>query len=75
MMQQLMDGSHLLEPNITCEGRPIRKVTIYCKMGLEKMNDDDYASLHSQFDCEAQPPNLISIEVHPTLLSIEYPPN
>jgi hypothetical protein len=44
-------------------------------MGLEEMTDDDSASLHMQSDEEPHPPNLISIEVHPTLLSIEGPPN
>jgi hypothetical protein len=62
------DGSHLLKPNSPCEGKLIQKATISCKMGLEELTDDDYASLHSQFDLEAHPLDLISIEVHLTLL-------
>jgi hypothetical protein len=69
------DGSHLLEPNIPCEGRPIQKAAISCKMGLEEMTNDDSTSLHRQFDEEPHPPDLISIEVHPTLLSIEGLPS
>jgi len=44
-------------------------------MGLEEMTNDDYTSLHSQSDQEPHPLDLISIEVHSTLLSIEGPPN
>jgi hypothetical protein len=42
-------------------------------MGLEEMIDDDYVSLHSKSNEKPHPPYLISIEVHPTLLSLEGP--
>jgi hypothetical protein len=44
-------------------------------MGLEEMTNYDYVNLHSQFDHEAHPLDLISTKVHPTLLLVKNPPN
>ncbi len=42
------DTSNLVEPSKPHENRPMWKVDIFRKKGLEEMSNDDCTSLHSQ---------------------------
>ncbi len=68
------DTSTLVEPSKSHENKPMWKAIIFGKKGLEKMFDDDYTSLHSQFNVELNHLDLISIEVHIALISTKQLP-
>ncbi len=68
------DTSNLVEPSKPHENKPMWKVAIFCKKGLEKMFDDDSTSLYSQSDAELNHLDLISIEVHLVLVSTKQLP-